>query len=324
VDLAIAASDKVLELLYDRREGFFELRELASSCNLSAKRLAGALADLQNCQYELEFSPAHGVRLIRPVKLNAHLIERKLSALRVGRSVICFDEVDSTNDVAWDSARQAGTDGLAVLVEFQRRGRGRLGRKWLSPPGKNVLMSVLLVDNTHLLAHDALTIAAGLAVAEGIEASCGAACELKWPNDVLIDGAKTAGVLVETRSAAGCRHLVIGIGINVNAVPPAEEIDVRATCLADHQGQQLERIETVRSVLRRLDEWVCLVERRKLSELHSAWLARCGMLNQRVAVLAGGDRYEGRVLDISPLEGLILCSDDGRTLHFPAESTTLL
>ena len=322
--MTLSISEKVLGFLYHRRDGFFELSELCRAAVTKRNRLEKALKELKDRGYELEFSPAHGVRLARPVRLNAHLIERDLGTRRVGRSVICFDAVDSTNDVAWDSARQAGSDGLVVLAEFQRKGRGRLGRKWLSPPGENVLMSVLLADDAGLLAQDALTIAAGLAVAEGIEASCGLACGLKWPNDVLLDGAKTAGVLVELRAAAGRRHFVVGVGINANAAPPAGEIDAPATCLADHLGHPVERIETARAVLCRLDEWICLIEQRKLPALHSTWLARCGMLNQRVAVLAGGTRYVGRVLDVSPLEGLVLCTDEGRTLHFPAESSTLV
>jgi len=321
--LTLPTSDKVLELLYDRPEGFFGLAELAAAAGLDRKRLGAAIAAMRDDGYELESSPAHGLRLVRPVKLNARLIERDLGTRRVGRNVICFDEVDSTNDVAWDSSRQAGCDGLVVLAEFQRKGRGRFGREWLSPPRENILMSVLLADDSALLAHDALTIAAGLAVAEGVEASCGLACELKWPNDVLLDGAKTAGVLVELKGSAGRRHVVIGIGINASASPPADKVDARATCLADRLGHPAERIEVARCVLRRLDERVYLIEKRELAELHTAWLARCGMLNQRVAVLAGGARHVGRVLDVSPLEGLVLCTDDGRTLHFPAKSSTL-
>ncbi|MHC4982767.1 MAG: biotin--[acetyl-CoA-carboxylase] ligase [Planctomycetota bacterium] len=321
--MAILTSDKVLELLYHRREGFFELEELAAAAAIGRERLGETLRDLRQAGHALESSPARGVRLMRPVRLNAHLIERDLGTRRVGRDVICFEEVDSTNDVAWDSARQAGSDGLAILAEFQRKGRGRLGRKWLSPPGENILLSVLLADEAGLLAHDALIVAAGLAVAEGVEAACGLSCELGWPNDVLLDGAKTAGVLVEMRSAGGRREFVVGIGVNVNAAPPAEEMRAAATCLADHAGHPLERIEVVKSLLRRLDGWVGAVEQRKLPELHSAWLARCGMLNQRVAVLAGGQRYVGRVLDVSPMEGLVLALDGGQTLHFAAESATL-
>ncbi|MBM3502098.1 MAG: biotin--[acetyl-CoA-carboxylase] ligase [Armatimonadetes bacterium] len=265
------------------------------------------------------------MRLEHPVRLDSHLIERGLGARRVGRDVLCFDEVDSTNDVAFDSARQGNPDGLVVLAESQRRGRGRQGRQWLSPPGKNLLMSVLLTDPAGQLAHDALTVAGGLAVAEGIEAACPAlACRLKWPNDVLLDGEKTAGVLVEIRQQAPGRCVVVGVGVNVNACPPPERVDHPATSLAEQMGQSVERIDVAREIIRRLDEWVERVSRRDLADLHTRWVRRCGMINQRVSVDSAGQRYVGRVADVHPLEGLILFDDDGRRVHLPAEYSTLL
>ncbi len=327
--------NRVLELLYDRGEGFFAIEELTAASGLSRARLEEVLESVRHRGHELEFSPGHGVRLARPMRLEAHLIQRELGTQRVGRHVICFEEVDSTNDVAFDSARQARAefrgqedaqgdpDGLAVLAEFQRRGRGRLGRRWLSPPEANVLMSVLLIDSESKLAHEALTIAAGLAVSEGVESACGLETQLRWPNDVLVDGKKAAGILVELRTVAETRAVVIGVGINANWAPAAD-VDALAVSLAEELGHPVERIEIVRAVLRRLDQWTRRVEAEQLEELHSVWLARCGMLNERITVVCGGKRYVGRALDVSPLEGLILSCDDGQRLHLPAESSTVL
>jgi len=316
---------RVMELLYERQEGFFLLEELAAAASVTRKRLETCLDELRRRGQRLEFSPAHGVRLVRPVRLDAHLIERALGTRRVGANVICFDEVDSTNDVAFDSSRQAHADGLVVLAESQRRGRGRQGRRWISPAGMNALMSVLLVDpEPSGPAHDAMTIVAGVAVAEGVENACGLRCELKWPNDVLVDGAKLAGVLVEIRKRGRRRCSVLGVGINVNAAPPADQIDPPATSLTEHLGHPVERTEVVRHVLRRLDEWLQRISAGAEEDLHAAWMSRCGMVNQRVTVACGGQSYAGRVLDVSPLEGLIICCDDGRRVHLPAGSSTLL
>jgi BirA family biotin operon repressor/biotin-[acetyl-CoA-carboxylase] ligase len=351
------AACTVLACLYDRREGFFALDELAGAAGLDRARLSGVLDELAREGYEQEVSPAHGVRLVRPVRPHAYLIERGLGTRRVGRSVICFDEVGSTNDVAWDSARREDADGLVVLAEWQRSGRGRQGRRWLSPPGANVLMSIVLMGGAGRAAtppsragllsppsaredrsprrkagvdratrHEALTIAAGLAVCEGIERAAELRCELKWPNDVLLDGAKVAGVLVETRCRGEQPDFVVGIGINANAAPPPDDAGRPAACLADRlgRGENVERIELVRAGLARLDEWVHRISRGQLDALHDRWLARCGMMNERVRVRCGEECYTGRALDISPLEGLILCCDDGRRVHLPAETSTLL
>ena len=317
------AADKILEMLYDRGEAYVSLDELAEACGVRGPAVESALALLRQKGHALERSPMQGVRLVRPVRLDAHLIERDLGVRRVGRSVLCFDEVDSTNDIAAHSARQDGTDGLAVLAEFQRRGRGRLGRQWVSPRGANVLMSALLMDAAGRLPYDALTIAAGLAVADAVADACGLECRLKWPNDVLLDEAKLAGILVELRTTRQVRCMIVGLGVNVNAAPPAEGTRSPAVCLADRLGHPVERIELVRAILRRLDGRVEQIVAGGLEALRADWLARCGMLNQRLAVRCRGQRCVGRALDIDPMKGLILCTDDDRRIRLPAEHSTL-
>jgi BirA family biotin operon repressor/biotin-[acetyl-CoA-carboxylase] ligase len=315
-------ADRLLRLLYERREGFVSMAELGASAGAKQAAVAKALAALRRRGQKLDVSP-QGVRLQRPAALDAGLIEYDLGTQRVGRNVICFAEVSSTNDVARHSARQKNADGLAVLAESQRHGRGRLGRRWISPPRSNILMSILLIDGARL-AHEAVTIAAGLAVAEGIDEVADLSCRLKWPNDVLADGKKIAGILVELSAGPGGRAVVIGIGINAHAAPPPSRLAHPATSLAEQTGLVLERIDVIRAVLRRLDAWVVRIQAGRLEELRTAWLARCGMMNQRLTVQCGGRRYVGRVMDINPLEGLILCGDHGERVHLPAETATIL
>lgn len=324
----MTSANQLLEVLYDCRGMFLTVGELLARSGLDERRLARALTSLRERGHVIEETPLAGLRLVCPVNLDAHLIERELRTLRVGRNAICFGEVTSTNDVAFDSARQARSDGLVVLAELQTKGRGRLGRKWVSPRGANILMSVLLHDAKGQLPDEALTIAAGLAAAEGIEQVCGVGPELKWPNDLAIDGAKLAGILVEVRgSLAGRqnpRQIVIGIGVNVNAAPPASVLGRAATCLADQLGHGVERIEVVRAILRQLDIWIAEIQHGQLEDLHGRWMARCGMLNQRARIASGGREYVGRVLDVSPLEGLILAQDHGAAVHLPAQTSSML
>ncbi|MFW6065242.1 MAG: biotin--[acetyl-CoA-carboxylase] ligase [Planctomycetota bacterium] len=309
----------VLAVLYDRGEAYVAPDELAAATGLSGSQLSDALEKLRRRGCGIEQSPAEGLRLLRPTVLHPVLIEPRLETRRVGRSVICFDEVDSTNDVTFDSACRDDSDGLAVFAEAQRSGRGRLGRGWVSQPGRNVLMSVLLSAGSAAKSHEALTVAAGLAVAEALDAF-GVDCLLKWPNDVLLDTVKVAGVMVELRD--GCA--VIGCGVNVNAAPPAGEVDFPATCLAETVGHPLERAEVAREMLRRLDEWVEHVETGRFGPLHDAFTSRCATINRRVEVRCGRRKYAGRALDVSPLEGLVLLSDEGRRLHVPAAGSTIL
>ena len=315
--------DRVLELLYDARERRFRLEELASVSGLVPADLRGVLSRLRESGHQLELS-ADGVQLGQDIRLNAHLIERDLGTKRVGKSVICFEEVGSTNDVAFDLGREGNTDGAVVLAESQRSGRGRLNRRWISPPGKNILLSVLLIDSDGRMGHGALTIAAGLAVAEGIEIATDLRAKLKWPNDVMIADKKAAGVLVELRKIGQVPAAVIGIGVNANAFPPDDRVDRPVTSIADELGYPVDRIDVVRSILRRMDKWIDRIERGSPSELRDAWISRCGMLGERITVLHKNDRYVGRVLEVSPLEGLILQGDEGQITKVPVDGSTVL
>ena len=320
------ASQCILALLYDRAEGFFALDELAAAAGAGRAAVDRALEELRGGGQRLEFSPSAGVRLLRPVRLDASLIERGLAVKRVGRSVVCFEQVSSTNDVALSALRQSDADGLAVLAESQTAGRGRHGRQWVSRAGKNLLLSALLVEagGPGELPTEALTIAAGLAVAEAVEQSAGPRCELKWPNDVVLDGRKVAGVLVETRRAGRSAGVVVGACVNVNAAPDAGSVDAPATSLAERLGHPVERIEVARALLVCLDGWVERIAAGRLEGLRREFIARCRMINERATVRCGGERHTGRVLDVDPLEGLVLCQDDGSRVRLPAEGSTVV
>jgi BirA family biotin operon repressor/biotin-[acetyl-CoA-carboxylase] ligase len=257
-------------------------------------------------------------------KLYANEIEHGLGTKRIGRNVLCFGEVDSTNDVAWDSARQAGTDGLVIFAEVQRRGRGRQGRRWISPAGRNLLLSILLSEDVEALSPEAVTIAAGLAVAEAIERETHLHAELKWPNDVLVEGAKVAGVLLERRVENQTAAMVIGLGVNVAATPPAEKVDQPTICLVDATGETVDRRIIARAILQRLDSRLERIAAGDLADLHDAWVEHCGMLHERVTAVSGGREYVGRVVDVDPLLGLELIDDHGLRIHLPAGNTRLM
>jgi BirA family biotin operon repressor/biotin-[acetyl-CoA-carboxylase] ligase len=153
----------------------------------------------------------------------------------LGRRILWFRDVGSTNDVAGAMAEQGADEGLIVIADRQTSGRGRLGRVWASPPGVGLYLSIVLRPSPS--AASMLTIAAGVAVAEGIESATGLRVELKWPNDVHVGGRKLAGILAE----GAPRHVVLGIGINVlpGAYPP--EVASRATSIEAELGRGVDR-----------------------------------------------------------------------------------
>ena len=311
-------TNRILGLLYDRN-GPVWMAELASAIGTDVAAVDAAIAELTRRGHTIKRGP-DGVRLARPTVLDAHLVERDLGVERIGRHVVCFGEVDSTNDVAFGSSGGPVEEALVVTAESQRAGRGRLGRTWLSEFGAGLLTSVLLHRSAGNWAQEGLTLAAGVSVAEGVDAAAGVRCRLEWPNDVMLEGAKLAGVLVEVRDG----RVVVGVGVNVAAAPPAGAIDRRAVCLAGVVGGPIERIDLLRSILRALDARCIELLADRTDAIHDAWADRCVMINRRVRAAGPDGEVAGRVLDVSPTEGLILETDAGIRLHLPAATSSII
>jgi BirA family biotin operon repressor/biotin-[acetyl-CoA-carboxylase] ligase len=156
------------------------------------------------------------------------------------RQVLWFAEVGSTNDIAATLADRGEAEGTVVIADAQSAGRGRHGRTWASPPGAGLYMSALMRPSAHAVG--LLTIAAGVALADGIQAATGLQPQLKWPNDVYIDGRKLAGILAEAgTSASGVQHVVLGCGINLMPAAYPADVAARATSIESELGRPVDR-----------------------------------------------------------------------------------
>jgi hypothetical protein len=166
--------------------------------------------------------------------LQLHLVQDDLTTERLGRKFHYFFELDSTNRYARSLAEHGAVEGEVVIAEQQTRGRGRLGRPWISPPYLNLYFSVVLRPTLPAEHAPQITLAAAVAVADAVDAFSPIPAAIKWPNDILVDGKKLAGILIEGSTRPDrLEYLVLGIGINVNfplePMPPA--IRGRATSL---------------------------------------------------------------------------------------------
>lgn len=183
----------------------------------------------------------------------------------IGREVLVFEETDSTNDLAAQAGRDRLPEGLVIFAESQRAGRGRLGRKWVSPTGRNLLFSVLLrPENIPKDKWPEFTFVAARAVADTARHFTGRETRIKWPNDVLVEGRKVAGILLEAYHATEPGFIVVGIGLNVlqsiSDFPP--ELREKAGSLAMFSpDREYSRNEVAAYVLSQLDKeyraWLC-------------------------------------------------------------------
>jgi BirA family biotin operon repressor/biotin-[acetyl-CoA-carboxylase] ligase len=234
--------------------------------------------------------------------MNEHSLKKALSKLNIG-DLRYFDSIGSTNDeaLAW-ATRDAGARDLSIVIaDEQTQGRGRLDRKWFTPKGSGLAFSLILRPPAALQPHLSRTVGvAALSIAESCS-GLGLAPRIKWPNDILLNGKKTAGILIETVwSGDDVDSLVIGMGINVQkaSVPPAELLQFPATSLEDALGKEapalLAREEILFSVLNAFIPWR---ERMATDELIHAWEEMLAFRGEQVQVLAGSE---------SPITGELL------------------
>ncbi len=243
--------------------------------------------------------------------LSAESIAGHSAARWIGSRIECLDVVDSTNlrlrDLAWSGA----VDGTVVTAEEQTQGRGRLGRNWMSPRGRNLTMSVLLRTDLAPECIPQIALTAGLAACETVEEHCPAV--LKWPNDVLVAGRKVVGILAELESRVDERFVVLGVGINVNMEAkeiPAELAD-KAGSLAIATGKMVPRARVAGRFLAHLERRYDELRRHGFAALATAWMQRSGFVGQRIRVQEAGGIVEGEVLGLAPDGALRLGRDDG-------------
>jgi BirA family biotin operon repressor/biotin-[acetyl-CoA-carboxylase] ligase len=246
--------------------------------------------------------------------LDMAAIRHGLRDIELGSPLIYLPEVNSTNTYAADLARSGAPEGAIIFTDHQTAGRGRAGRSWKPLPNQQLILSIVL--RPAFPAHF-LVMASAVAVAEAIEEALaswgGAQVTIKWPNDVLVNGRKVCGVLIETSDSTA----ILGMGINVNGALDDPELAARATTLAAEIGGSLEREPLAINLISRLDTLYRALNAggaSAQSELRDRWRARLATLGQRVTIRQTpslGKLLEGFAEDVDQDGALLLRLDDG-------------
>jgi len=233
------------------------------------------------------------------MNLSPDSIRSRLQSHVVGRKILCVETCESTNDLAWKEALAGAPDGTAVFADEQTKGRGRFGRVWTAPRGKGLLCSVVLRPEIEVERVPLMTAMAALAAADVV----GDEAMIRFPNDVMLDGKKIAGILVEARFISSKPDMfIVGVGLNVNGHPP----DMNATSL----GENVSRVATARSLLEALDDWYGRLSG-SLRDYRKAWRERSFIVQKRVRVKQNGRSVTGTVEDVDPMDGIVLRLESG-------------
>jgi len=189
---------------------------------------------------------------VTPAPPTWEIDHRRLAHTRFSE-IRCFDEIGSTNAELLDEARLGGPEGVVAVADVQTAGRGRLGRAWSATPGTALLVSVLLRPRLPPSRLAAITMAAGLAVADGVERVAGFRPALKWPNDLVVADRKLAGILAESTAEGGDAPLVVGVGLNVSTGAYPDELAGAATSCEEEAGRPVDRVELLVAFLDALE-----------------------------------------------------------------------
>src|SRR5262245_37360872 len=288
----------ILTALRRAGDGFVSGAELSQRLGVTRAAIWARIDDLRKLGYDIAASPHQGYQLLEvPDVLHADDLAALVDGNRiVGRDIRVFEKTNSTNDVAEKLARDGVKEGAVIFAEAQTQGRGRLGRRWLSPPRRGLWFSVLLRPDLRPQAATQLTVAAATALVRAIRGQTGLNPDIKWPNDILIRGRKVAGVLTELSAELDhIKHLILGIGLDVNQLagdfPP--ELRKLATSLRIETGRELHRAELAAAILRELDADYRRIRRQCFDEIADEWHAGCSTLGRRVSIRIGGRVLQG-------------------------------
>ncbi len=226
-----------------------------------------------------------------------------------GKTCLYYNSTDSTNQRGKELAEQGSCHGVLIAAEEQSAGRGRLGRKWQSPRGTSISMSLILQPEFHPRKASMLTLVAAMALRQAIYRTTGLETEIKWPNDIVYQGKKLCGILTEMSAVSEhIRYVVIGIGINVNVPAFPEELPY-ATSLLLELGHPVERIRLMQNTMEAFEEYYdCFLSTEDLSVIKEEYETCLAGRNRQVQVLER-ESYSGICLGISE-EGALLVRDE--------------
>jgi BirA family biotin operon repressor/biotin-[acetyl-CoA-carboxylase] ligase len=319
---------EILAALRAAGPGALSAAELAQQLHLSRAAVWARIHDLRALGYDIAASPHLGYRLVSaPDRLHADdLLSRLGQTQVVGRDIQVFQETTSTNDVVEKLARDGVREGVVVFAESQTKGRGRLGRQWLSPAGQGLWFSVLLRPNFGPQEATRLTVGAATAVLRALQSQTGLSPAVKWPNDILIGGKKVAGILTELSAELDrVNYVILGIGVDVNLsqgdFPP--ELRRLATSLSNELGRPCDRAELAAEILRELDRDYARVCRGEFEAVAVEWEARCATLGREVLITVGDRQVRGWAEALDASGALLLRTQHGHLERIIGGDVTL-
>lgn len=305
----------ILELLRNAGDEYISGEEIASQLGVSRTAVWKHIQELREAGYDIVSHSRSGYSLREaPDLLLPSEVQHGLRTKYMGRKIVYYEEISSTNLEAKKLAAEGAPEGTVVVSEAQNTGRGRMERGFFSPKGKGIWFSVIL--RPQFLPQEApkCTLLAAVSVARAMK-KFGLKAGIKWPNDILYEGKKLVGILTEMNAEMDrINYIVIGTGINVNIMPEDFPEDIRgiATSLAIMKGSTLPRVPFFQAVLQAMEELYDLVCTEGFAPVLEEWKHYTITLGQEVRVIGIRETFSGVAADIDAEGALLVDTPEGR------------
>jgi len=320
-----ALTFQALRSLADGR--FHSGEDIARSLNRSRATLSEALKRVPDLGIELFSVPGKGYRLAQPIEfLDAKAIGKRLATVQPRVSLEIVDEIDSTSTRLLALAAEGAPSGTALAAEWQNSGRGRRGRAWVSSLGGSLTFSLLWRFERGAGHLAGLSLAVGEAVARAL-ARCGVErVQVKWPNDVVVDFRKLAGILVETSGESqGPSVAIVGVGVNYRLGEKSLDlIDQAVIDVAGCAQEMPSRSDLLAELLVTLSNALAQFDRSGFAAARDSWRSLHAYQGRRVRVFPAHEAaYDAEVVDVAPDGALVVSTADGRALNLASADITL-
>ncbi|MBN3038152.1 MAG: biotin--[acetyl-CoA-carboxylase] ligase [Candidatus Omnitrophica bacterium] len=312
--------EKILEILRARRESFVTAEEIGARAEMSKTTVFRHIHKLREEGYDIQSQPHGGYRLVNiPDRLSAQELGWRLHTKTIAKKILAYDVVDSTNAVAFALAQRGASEHTAVFAEGQKKGRGRLGRQWVSPKSKGIYCSLILRPKISPDQAAIVTLMAAVSCAQAIRKMCGLNALIRWPNDILVNDKKVCGILTQMYVRDNSlEFIILGIGINVNTGTsklPREASSLREEC---RDKSPICRIQLSQELLRHLDKEYAYLVHKGPEHIIECWSDFSALSGKRVKVYLANKSVEGQALGIDKKGALIVRQDNGFRQHFLA------
>lgn len=292
---------------------------LSSKLNISRAAVSKHISILKKTGYVIQSSPKKGYRLtaLSNLLLPDEITDGIETSVFGRKDIFYYDIIDSTNNKAKELAARGAPEGSIVIAEQQSAGRGRKGRSWLSSASEGLCISLILRPTIPPTEISKITLMAAVAISEALLSLTEIEIKIKWPNDLIVNKKKLAGILTEmSMEVDAIDYVVIGLGLNVNSIKSsfADEVKDIATSLHIETGTQYSRAQVAQAFLTWFEKLYFEVQKNGFHSLITRWKELSNIIGKKVAVDEAGKTVIGTVKDIAE-DGTLILVDDNKQIQ---------